>query len=110
MEHRKPRGKPEAKGANRLCNYMRARGWGIWKIGGSKYTVGWPDYYAYHPQHGHRWIETKTKTGKLEPSQKIRFRELTDKGDKVYVLTDEKHYDRLFKEPNWIMYVRGIGI
>ena len=87
---------------------MRARDWYIGKIGGGKFTVGWPDYYAFHRQHGHRWIETKTPGAKLRASQIERFRQLTNAGDSVYVLTDEKDYHKLFETPNWEQYIRGI--
>ena len=108
MDYKKPRTQPESLAARRLVAYMRARYWYVGKIGGSKYNVGWPDYYAFHRMHGHRWIETKTPNGKLKPSQIRRFRQMTEAGDKVYVLTDETHYARLFGPPNWEMYIRGV--
>ncbi len=108
MKHRKPKTQPESLAANRLLKHMRAREWTCWKVGAGKYVSGWPDYYCYHRLHGHRWIETKINKNMLEPSQIKRFQELTDAGDKVFVLTDETHYGRLFKEPNWLQYVRGL--
>ena len=108
MNHRKPRGQPESKAANRLVQYMKARYWGIWKLGGGKFTVGWPDFYAFHRTHGHRWVETKTHEGRLRSSQIDKFRQLTDAGDSVYVLTDEKDYYKLFNNANWMMFIRGI--
>jgi len=98
---------PEAAGARRLMKYMRAHGWGCRKLHGGKYSPGWPDYYCHHPQHGHRWVETKAKGGKVRPQQIVFFNWLNKTGDKVYILEDETHYYRLFKETdNWKVYIR----
>lgn len=108
MEYSKPKGNPEALGAARLIKFMRAKGWSCWKVGAGKYVSGWPDYYCHHPIFCHRWIETKTLKGKLSSSQIKRFGELKKSGDKVFVLTDETHYPRLFKQPNWEQFIRGV--
>ena len=108
MDYKQPRSQPESKAAKRLCNYMEARGWGVWKVGAGKYVSGWPDYYAFHPQHGHRWIETKAPGGKLRGSQIKRFRSMTKAGDSIFVLEDEKTYARLFQPANWELYIRGV--
>jgi len=107
MDYRKPRGKPEAEGANRLKLHMQARGWVVDKIGGSKFAVGWPDLFCWHPKHGLRWIETKAPGGKLRKSQYDRFHRWKQHGLSVYVLEDETHYQRLFlDQDNWEEYIR----
>ena len=85
---------------------MKSKGWFIKKIGASRFNIGWPDYYAYHAAHGHRWIEAKAPGGKLRASQSKLFAEMTSLGDKVYVLEGPETYGRLFKEPNWRQYRR----
>jgi len=97
---------PEAKGAKGLFTLMRSKGWYITKLHGGPYQSGLPDAYCYHHIHGHRWVETKAPKGKLRASQVKKFGELTDAGDKVFVLEDYTHYERLFREHNWMGYIR----
>ncbi len=105
MDFKRPKGRPEAKGARRLVLYMEARGWVCDKLGGSKYASGWPDFWCFHPKFGERWVETKAPGGKLRPSQIKRFTRWAKHGIKIYVLEDEKHYQRLFgQEDNWRRY------
>lgn len=107
MRYKKPRGQPEALGARRLVRHMEARGWMCDKLGGGPFTVGWPDYYCFHPQHGERWIETKAPGGKLSRSQTKRFSRWAAKGIKIFVMEDETTYNRLFQEgDNWRQYLR----
>ena len=105
MNFKKPRKKPEAGGAVRLRTYMEARGWYLKKLHGNKYQEGMPDYVAFHSKHGMRWIENKTLTGRLTPSQKKVFVEMAIRGEKIFILFDETDYDRLFAEyDNWRDY------
>lgn len=84
---------------------MEARGWFIIKIHGGKYQSGLPDLYAMHLKYGTRWIETKVPSGKLSASQVKKFYLMSKAGVKIFVLEDEKHYGRLFKEnDNWTDY------
>ncbi len=107
MKFKQPKKQTESIGANRLVMYMRAHGWIIDKLGGGPYTVGWPDFFAWHPQHGLKWIETKAPGGKLRKSQIDRFKRWSRAGLDVYVLEDETHYRRLFAQhPNWREYIR----
>lgn len=111
MIYRKPkrtvRTGPEQRGANRLMIYMRARGWTCMKLGGGKFTVGWPDYYCFHKAYGHRWIEMKKPGGEIRQSQIKRFTDLNKAGDKVFVLRDERDYPVIFKEQdNWGMFIK----
>ena len=104
VEYRKPKTQPEHQASNTLVNYMRGRGWGIWKIGGGRFTVGWPDFYAFHPEYGERWIEMKTPTGKLRASQIKRFINMSKHGVRIWVLTSYEQYMKLFQTPNWRQY------
>ena len=89
---------------------MRSLGWNVEKTHGNLYQKGWPDLYAMHPGLPNvdggrpltRWIEMKRPgQGELENSQKILFRQWTDHGVKIWVLTTVADYEKLFKEPNW---------
>ena len=96
---------PEAKGAMRLRNFMIAQGWGIIKLHGSMYLDGMPDLLCMHCVYGMRWVETKAPGEKLRLSQLKRFTYMKRHGEKIYVLENETHYDRLFKKPNWEHYI-----
>lgn len=109
MEYKPPRrtvrNGPEAEGASGLVKVMRRHGWSIWKLGGSKYSAGWPDYYAFHKVHGHRWVETKSNSGRLTPSQLERFSEMAAAGDKIIVARNEKDYEMILRNTdNWRFY------
>ncbi len=105
MNYHQPKTQPEAAGARRLMKLMKSRGWLCMKLGGGKYTVGWPDWYCYHPKWGHKWIETKTIKGKLSRSQITRFIKMSLAGDKIYILTNERDYMKLFRNyDNWRMF------
>lgn len=98
---------PEAQGAARLLRFMRARRWHCEKLSGGLYQVGLPDYVCWHPEYGQRWIETKAPGEKLRRSQEVKFKIMSDYGQKIYVLEDERHYPRLFNEQdNWRHYMR----
>jgi len=98
---------PEAKGASRLCMYMRGEGWYLKKLHGGYYQSGMPDYVAWHPLHGQRWIETKAPGGKISKVQFDMFKLMERYGQEVFILEDEKHYYRLFeKKGNWFEYFR----
>lgn len=74
-------------------------------MGSGKFVTGWPDYYAYHPKHGARWIETKAPKGKLRNSQIKRFGEMSKYGDSIWVLEGKDTYHRLFEDSNWRAYI-----
>jgi hypothetical protein len=97
---------PETKGALRIRKKLEGKGWYVGKIGGGPYTIGWPDFFCCHVLHGHRWIETKVPGRKLRASQVKRFTELADKGEKIYVMYDEKDYMVLFRDnDNWRKFI-----
>lgn len=101
---------PETTGSIGIIRKMRERGWYCGKIGGGKYNKGWPDWYCYHTNFGHRWLEMKAGSNKLTAYQKKRFNELYKAGDKIYVLNVEKPIDLLYREifadnDNWRMFL-----
>ena len=111
MKYREPRKNLESSGAKKFINFLQSKGWSCWKLGGGKFTVGWPDYYCYHKNFGHRWVETKVKNRKLRPSQVKKFREFAAAGDKIYVIevnhSNEELYAVLFADyDNWRVFIR----
>jgi len=99
----------EKQGSDKLRQYMEAHGWLTIKLHGGMYQSGLPDILAFHPVHGIRFIETKTEKGKLSSRQTRLFSRITEYGGQIYVLRDEKDYNDLFRKPNWLSYVRGLG-
>lgn len=113
MKYKKPKktvkSGPEATGAKRFIRHMVARGWTCMKIGGGKFTIGWPDYYCHHPYYGHRWVEAKKPGGLLRESQIKRFTQLNKAGDHVFILRDERDYMKLFKKDKYGKLVDNWG-
>lgn len=87
---------------------MAMNGWVTVKIPGGRFLQGFPDIFATHRKYGIRLIETKVPVrGKLSDSQIAMIRKLAAHGTKVYVLHDERDYDKLFLEPNWLSFALG---
>lgn len=101
MQFKGPRRQDEKRGSDKLRAFLQQRGWNVEKTHGSQYQSGWPDLYAMHPNYGERWIETKTDSGRIRNSQRIKFTKWRRFGVKVWILRDEKDYEWLFGEPNW---------
>ena len=106
MEYRLPRRHEERTASQALVTKMRGLGWDVWRITPGKYgTAGMPDIYAIHPEHGIRWIETKTPRGKLRPSQKKFVLMHARLQIPVYVLMGPEGYSKLFGPPNWMYFL-----
>ncbi len=84
----------------------KLKGWMFEKTWGSKFQAGWPDYYAHHPKHGERWIETKRPGGKLEATQYAKFKRWSAAGVRIWVLDSVDSIPLLFEEPNWHKWPR----
>ena len=98
------RGKPEKEGALRLRKEMERHGWHVHRLNvstGNYSTPGFPDFYCTHLRFGVRWIETKIEGGRLESSQVERFKQFAEHNIGVWILTDERDYQKLFEQPNW---------
>ena len=109
MEFKEPRSKPEKEGADRLIKFMKSRGWYMFpRLHGSMFQKGYPDSLWGHKAFGQRFIEFKIRTGGLEPSQVEIFTKMAAYGIGVWVLYDERYYNKLFEPPNWWQYcMRG---
>lgn len=94
--------KESVKVSGPLRKMLESRGWLTIKMHGNKYQSGIPDLYCTHPEHGHKWIETKLASGSLTRSQRAMFKKLTDHGDSVYVIFDPNTvFEVIFNKPNW---------
>lgn len=103
---------PEKDGAKRLIQVAKKHGWKCHRLNisaGNYSTPGFPDYYFTHVKYGARWVEFKVPSGRLESSQVEKFKEFAEHGIGVWILYDEKDYDKLLKESNWWQYTwRGL--
>lgn len=104
MDFKRPRGKPEHTGQERLRRLMELEGWYVRKTHGSIFSRDWPDLFAMHPKHGTRWIECKTEDGQLSDGQVKEFHTWSKHNVGVWVLRNELDYKWLFEEPNWYMF------
>lgn len=97
----------ESAAAKQLRDHMRGKGWLTIKIHGSIFLRGFPDLVCIHPEHGIRFIETKSlRAGhKLEPSQSALFLQMHEHGAKIYVIRGPHEYGLLFKSPNWSEFI-----
>lgn len=86
-----------------LRRKLQYEGWFVQKIHGNEFQSGLPDVYAYHRKYGQRWIELKTKTGRLSQRQITKFAEMNRHGLKVWLLRGPEEYDLLFSEPKWML-------
>lgn len=87
---------------------LRYKGWFVKITHGNMYSVGWPDLFASHSRYGPRWIEVKLPKGsQLTAAQLEDFPKFCANGSGVWILnaaTDDE-YKKLFKEPNWYLYL-----
>lgn len=67
---------------------LRSTGWHCSDLYGHTYSHGFPDMYCCHRDWGGRFIEVKTRPV-FTPSQKRVFREMTDAGCPIWVMTDD---------------------
>ena len=104
----KPRGRPEDLIVEQIKRYLREREWLVKKTHGNQFQSGLPDLYCHHKRYGQRWIEVKTKVGKLESSQVEFFTELSAAGCGVWVLTGatDEEYAKLFHAANWYTFLK----
>jgi hypothetical protein len=90
---------------------LHRKGWFCKITHGSIYQAGFPDVFATHKRHGHRWIEAKTpdRRGDVFTSAQLEvFPKLCANGSGVWVLTaaTDGEYAKLFCPANWAMYLQ----
>lgn len=105
----KPRQGPEAKIQANIILMLRGRGWFVKETHGNKFQWGFPDLWASHKRYGHRWIEVKNGDGAYDftPAQLESFPLFCNNGSGVWILkaATPEEYDKLFKPPNWLLYL-----
>lgn len=108
--------RPKIKAAKRpedvIRDKIRAKlytyGWQVLVTHGNAYQSGFPDLYAMHPKYGTRWIEVKNPSGyAFTQAQLDTFPLFQACGVGIWILTsdDDSEIDKLFKPPNWVMFL-----
>lgn len=93
---------PERDLQEAIKRKLRATGWSCVDLHGMTYSHGFPDLYACHYDWGGRFIEVKAQV-RFTPAQKRVFREMTDVGCPIWVLTSDD-VTPLFRKANVDQY------
>lgn len=102
------KGRPEGIIQDAILAMLRMKGWFVKPTHGNIYQHGFPDLYATHSKYGPRWIEVKNpKSYKFTPAQMEDFQKFSANGTGIWVLVaaTEDEYKKLFKRPNWFVYL-----
>lgn len=102
------RNRPEQKIQNAIVKLMQDRGWMAKNTHGNAYQSGFPDLYCHHPIHGYRWVEVKNPNKfHLTKDQKHWFPIFTKHGAGIWILVaaSDYEYNKLFKPPNWHLFL-----
>jgi hypothetical protein len=117
MNAKEPRSKhgPEHGIQKAIIAMLRDKGWYVLTTHGNMYQSGFPDLYATHSVRGIRWIEVKDpeRSGDVfTVAQHETFPKLAAYGTGIWVLTgaSESEYEKLFKKPNWWMYLQAFKV
>lgn len=87
---------------------MQSYGWTVLVTHGSAYQSGFPDLYCMHPKYGSRWVEVKNPTAyQFTAAQLQTFPMFQACGVGIWVLTaaTDIEIDKIFKPPNWVMFL-----
>ena len=106
MDFKKPRpyAKREQAREKAIRRALQEQGWLVEKTHGNRFQAGFPDLFCYHPEHGMRWVEVKTPTGRLTHAQFVNFSKWESFGCGVWILIDATEINLLHEPPNWRRY------
>lgn len=101
---------PEHKIQEAIIKMLRYKEWYVKVMVGNAYQFGIPDLWASHHRYGPRWIEVKLpgmKGSRFTAAQLEDFPKICANGSGVWVLTGatEEEYRKLFRAPNWHVYL-----
>ena len=100
--------RPEAQLQLDIIKMLRNYEWYVKPTHGNAYQSGFPDLFCSHTLYGHRWVEVKvTPYYKFTQAQLETFPKLCAHGSGVWILVaaTRLEYDKLFKKPNWHVYL-----
>jgi hypothetical protein len=95
-----------------IIKMLEGKGWFVKETHGNMYQSGFPDLFATHEEHGHRWIEVKKPNrqgaGCFTNAQLRDFPIFCNHGSGVWVLcaATDREYKKLFKRHNWWQYLQ----
>jgi hypothetical protein len=114
----KERGRPEHRFRDHFRQHIKKSGWIMEIMASSMYSSGWPDTLLTNEKYQcHKYVEFKSKVGKLRESQISRFGRLSKCGIQIYVLEGDGNesaqvmdsmIQKLFGPANWFYYIRGV--
>ena len=110
LRHRVKGQNPEAILQNNIMDTMRERGWICLPTLGNLYQHGFPDFYAYHPEFGAKWVEVKREEAyRFTGAQQKYFPLISQTGHGIWILTSVNGIAMLESKPavrpNWPRYM-----
>lgn len=110
IPRRTGKARPEAKIQDAIIRFLRYREWFVKATHGSAFQSGFPDLYATHSRYRQRWIEVKLpdmKGSRFTPAQLEVFPKISAHGAGIWIMTaaTESEYRKLFRPPNWHLYL-----
>jgi hypothetical protein len=101
---RSPHG-PEWKIQKDFITFVEARHWNVERMIGNMYQFGIPDIFIAHKKHGDRWIDLKNPMSYDFTLAQIRKWPVWEAhGTKIWIITGNFDYPKLFEPPNWREY------
>jgi hypothetical protein len=93
---------PESLLQNDIMRHMRSDGWTCLPTQGNLFQHGFPDFYAYHPHYGAKWVEIKRREGyKFTAAQRKYFPIIDQAGHHIWILTAVSEIPLLKHPHNW---------
>ena len=100
--------RPEAKIQKEVIAYLEERGWFVKVTHGNAYQSGLTDLIVCHKVYKIRFIDIKVAGSyKLTKAQLRDWPKFCKNGAGVWIMVaaTDFEYKKLFKEPNWAMYL-----
>lgn len=100
--------RPEAIVQQEVIKLMRYKGWFVKETHGNMFQSGFPDLFCCHTRYGQRWVEIKLPKGsRFTAAQLEDFPKICANGSGVWIMlaATESEYEKLFKKPNWYVYL-----
>ena len=100
--------RPEARVQQEVIKLLRYKGWFVKETHCNMFQSGFPDLFCCHTRYGQRWVEIKLLVGsRFTAAQLEDFPKICANGSGVWILVaaTESEYEKLFKRPNWYVYL-----
>lgn len=89
-----------------LTIFLELRGWHVMETNGNAFQRGFPDLYVVHKIHKWRWVECKNlENYRFTQAQLDHFPFIQHVW--ILVAATQSEYEKLWKPPNWRLYLKG---